>query len=156
MGRIYCASFLNGVSVMADLFQIKAAATTVVVLHEVRLTQGTSTSSSEQLPVVIRRLRGTVTQGSGGFSVTPIPLIPGSGAAVTAVVVCNPTKASGSLGHFTVRRGGENILNGWHWLFTPETRIVMAPGEYVCVSFDATPVAGASIWCGEVVLEELG
>lgn len=152
--RPYSAVF-EGVSVSAlqDLFELTAPATASVVLLEVHITQDDS-ESSEQLAVQIKRVPATVTSGSGGASVTPRPLRSGDVAASATVERNNTTQATSSGTIVTLRRSGENVLSGWHWVFTPETGIWLPPSGVVVVSLPAAPAAALTM-SGEIVFGEL-
>jgi hypothetical protein len=155
MGRMYSAVF-EGVSVSAaqDLFEITAPSTATVVIHSVSITQDAS-ETSEQLPATIKRVPSP-TSGSGGASVTPRKLGgPGDAAAASTVERNNTTRATSGGTIETLRRRAENVLNGWHWLFTPEERIVVPPSGMVVVGLEQAPAAALTV-SGELVFEELG
>lgn len=156
MGRMYSAVF-EGVSVSAvqDFFEITAPSTGVVCLHEVHITQDAS-ETSEQLPVRILRVPATVTSGSGGTAPTARKLGGAGDAAAAATVEVNNTTVATTTGTLEVlRRTGDNMLNGWHWVFTPESRIWIAPSGVVVVRLVTAP-AGATAMSGELVWEEIG
>jgi hypothetical protein len=155
MGRVYSAVF-EGVSVSAvqDFFELTAAATCVVAVHEVHITQDDG-ETSEQLPVHIIRVPATVTGGSGGAAVTPRKMQSGDPAATTAVERNNTTVATTTGTLEVLRRAGDNILNGWHWVFTPEARLWLAPSGVLVVRLVTAP-GSALVMSGEVIFEELG
>lgn len=158
MGRMYSASFaISSVAASAsiDFVEIAAPATAVVVIHEIHITQDTL-EVSEQLPVSIIRVPTTATSGSGGASVTPRK-IGGvlDAAAASTVEAGNTTLATTSGTLETIRRAAENILNGWHWVFTPETRIVVPPSGMVVVRLITGGTAAMPV-SGELVFEEIG
>lgn len=153
-GRMYSASF-SAVSVSAaqDFFELQAPATCVVVLHSVDITQDVA-ETSEQLPVSIIRVPATITSGSGGSSVTPVQ-IHATAAAGTTVEANNTSVATTSGTLLTIDRRGDNMLNGWHWLWTPESRPVIAPSGMIVVRLGTAP-AGATTMSGTVIFEEIG
>jgi hypothetical protein len=153
MGRKYVAS-IDAVSVAAvcELFAIVAPSDAVVVLHEVVVTQDTS-ETSEQLPVNI--FRTATDQSAKGTSNTPAPLEVGDvafGGVVRTNILTAETFATETTPLF---RQSQNVLGGWHWLWTPETRPVLSPSGKVCIKLDAAPSAALPI-SGYVVLEEVG
>jgi len=153
---MYSAVF-EGVTVSAtqDFFEITAPSTGVVRLHEIHITQDDN-ETSQQLPVRILRVPATVTGGSGGSTPTPRKLGGTTDAAAGAVVKVNnttPATTSGTLE--TLRRQGDNVLNGWHWVFTPETRIDVPPSGVVVVRLVTAPSAGIPM-SGELLWEEIG
>lgn len=155
LGRIYTAIF-EGVSVSAaqDLFSIRPGNNKPCRIHEIHITQDTG-ETSEQLPVRLRRLPATVTAGSGGSAVTPQP-VPSTDTATGATVRANDTTIATSSGTaVTIRRMGDNVLNGWHWVFTPEVRPEVLPGEALVVHLPTAPGAALTM-SGEMVFEELG
>jgi hypothetical protein len=158
MGRMYSASFAIasvGVGVSLDFVEIVAPATAVVVIHEIHITQDTL-EASEQLPAAILRVPATATSGSGGASVTPRKIGGVLDAAAASTVESGNTTVATTSGTLeTIRRMAENILNGWHWVFTPETRIVVPPSGMVVVRLVTGPTATMSM-SGELIFEEIG
>lgn len=154
-GRMYSAVF-EGVSVSAvqDFFEITAPSTAVVVIHEVHITQEVS-ETSEQLPVRLIRVPATVTSGSGGTSPTPRKMQSGDPSAGATVEANNTTVATTTGTLEVLRRQGDNVLNGWHWVFTPETRLWLAPSGVLVVRLVTAPGAALTM-SGELVWEELG
>lgn len=154
-GRMYSAVF-SGVTVSAaqDLFELLAPSTAAIVIHGVSITQDTS-ETSEQLPFTIKRIPATVTSGSGGGTATPRRMAPGDAASGATVEINNTTRASSSGTIEILRRRAENILNGVHWLFTPEERIVVPPSGTVIVGLETAPAAALTM-SGEIVFEEIG
>jgi hypothetical protein len=155
MGRMYSAVF-SGVSVSAaqDLFEFVTPSGIAAVLHGVSITQDAS-ETSEQLPFTIKRIPSP-TSGSGGAAVTPRKLGgAGDPASVCTVEANNTTRATSGGTIETLRRRGENILNGVHWLFTPEERIVVPPSSTYVVGLEAAPGAALTM-SGELIFEEIG
>jgi hypothetical protein len=145
---------LDGVSVAAvcELFFIAAPADAVVLLHEVVITQDTS-ETSEQLPINI--FRTATDQAAKGTSNTPAPLAAGDpafGGVVRTNILTAETFATETTMLF---RQSQNVLGGWHWLWTPETRPVISPSGRVVIKLDAAPAAALPI-SGYVVFEEIG
>ncbi len=155
MSRVYSAVFSGvSVSVVQDLFELTAGSGVVVRLHEVHISQD-SAETSEQLAVSIKRIMPTATSGSGGSAVTPAKLAIGDPSATSTVERNNTTQASSNDQIVTMRRHGENVLNGWHWVFTPESRIDVPPSGMIVVSLENAP-SGALTMSGELIFEEIG
>lgn len=155
MARLYSAVFA-GVSVSAaqDLFSVQPAANKPCIIHEIHVTQD-SGETSEQLPVQVRRLPATFTVGSGGAAVTPSPMT-ATDTASGATVRANDTVVATTSGTAqTLRRQGDNVLNGWHWVFTPETRPSVVNGAGFVVHLPTAPAAALTM-SGEIVFEEVG
>lgn len=149
MGRMYTV-LMDAVSVSAakDLMRISAPATAALLLHEVKITQDAS-ETSEQLPIQIQR---SSTAGTG-TAATPEKLDPGD-AAASATAATNltvDTTISGS----PLWRESQNVLNGWHYLPTPETRPVLAPSGILAIRLDAPPAAALTLTV-VAVIEEIG
>ena len=157
MGRIYSA-VIDGISVAAvcEVFFIAAPTDSVVVIHEIVITQDTS-ETSEQLPLNI--FRTATNQSAKGTANTPSPHQvgdPAFGGVVRTNILTAETLATETT---PIQRQSQNQLNGWHILPTPETRIVLSPtagvAAYLCVKLDAAPSAAIPI-SGYVVFEEIG
>ena len=156
MGRMYSASFtIASAAATIDFVEIVAPATAVVVIHEIHITQDTL-ETSEQLPGVdsagardgdlwFRWGCGHAAQDRRGADA----------AAASTVEAGNTTVATTSGTLETIRRLAENILNGWHWVFTPETRIVVPPSGMVVVRLLTAPTAALAV-SGELIFEEIG
>ena len=153
MGRMYVAPLSAlSVAVIAELWAITAPADSAVLLHEVVITQDTS-ETSEQLPVQI--FRTATDQSAKGTGVTPAPLAAGDaafGGTVRRYIVTADTFATVTTLLF---RQSQNVLGGWHWLFTPETRPVISPSTHLIIKLDTAPTAALPI-SGYVVFEEIG
>ena len=152
MGRKYIAPLSAvSVSVITDLWFFKLPATAVVALHEVVVTQDTS-ETSEQLPLQIFR---TADDKSGvGTALTPAKTEVGDAAAGCTV---RSNLSAGNLATVTtlMYRQSQNVLGGWHWLWTPETRPVFSPSSYFAIGMPVAPTAALPI-SGYVVFEEIG
>lgn len=154
-GRIYSAVFEGvSVSVAQDFFELTAPSVMAVCVHEIHITQDAA-EASEQLPVHIIRVPATVTSGSGGAAVTPRKMESGSPAASSTVERNNTTVATTSGTLEVLRRLGDNVLNGWHWVFIPETRLWLAPSGVLVVRLATAPGAALTM-SGELVFEEIG
>lgn len=154
MGRMYVTAPLDALSVAAvcELFFIAAPSDACVVLHEVVITQDTS-EVSEQLPINI--FRTATDQSAKGTANTPAPLSAGDaafGGTVRTNILTAETFATETTMLF---RQAQNVLGGWRWLWTPETRPVISPSGRLVVKLDTAP-AGALPISGYVIFEEVG
>jgi hypothetical protein len=153
MSRKYSA-VIDAVSVaaVAEIFAVIAPSDACVAIHEVVVTQDIL-EISEQLPMIIFR---TVTdQSAKGTSVTPAPLESGEpafGGVVRLNILAAETLATETTPLF---RQAQNILGGWHWLWTPETRPILSPSGKLCVKLDAVPSTALTV-SGYIVFEEIG
>ena len=148
IGRMYSASFgAVNVASAQDLFQIKSGSGKVTIIHEVVVTQDAS-ETSEQVPFQLHRV---TTDGTGGT--TPQVAALDVGDAPFAGVAETNNTSRGTAGS-VLRREGQNLLVGIHWLFTPETRPKISPEGYMVVGLEANPANGLNM-SGTILLEEI-
>mgnify|MGYP001014350979 CR=1 FL=1 len=153
MGRMYVAP-IDAVAVAAvcELFYIAAPSDAVVRLHEVVITQDAS-EVSEQLP--FRIFRTVTDQSAKGSAITPAPLASGD-AAFGGTVRSNILTAETFATETTMLISeSQNILTGFRYLPTPESRIDISPTAGLVVKLDAAPSASLTI-SGYAVFEEIG
>lgn len=157
MGRIYTAIMdAQAVAAVDELFNIIAPTDAVVVIHEIVITQDAS-ETSEQLPLNI--FRTATDQAAKGTANTPHPHQIGD-PAFGGVVRTHVLTAEGFAVETTpLFRQSQNQLNGWHILWTPETRPVLSPTAGVAstlvIKLDVAPSASINI-SGYVTFEEIG
>ena len=153
MGRMYTA-VMNGVAIAAasEIFFVEAPADSAIVLHEFKLTQDASTTS-EQL--ALKCYRTATDQGAKGTALTPSPLNVGDVAAGHTVQSAILTAATFATPGVMLFRDAQNVLNGFHWLPTPESRIIISPGGYVVFKLETAPAASLT-FSGYVTFEEIG
>lgn len=157
MGRMYTA-VMDGQAVAAvdELFFICAPTDAIVVIHEVMITQDAS-ETSEQMPINI--FRTATDQAAKGTANTPAPHEVGDaafGGVVRTHILTAETFATETT---MLYRMSQNQLNGWHWLWTPETRPVLGPtagaASRLVVKLDVAPSASINI-SGYITFEEIG
>jgi hypothetical protein len=155
MGRRYVApveALSVAQSAAVELWFVKAPSDAVVVLHEVVVTQDAS-ETSEQLPLEI--FRTATDQSAKGSSITPAPLESGDAAfsgTVRSNILTGDTFATKTTALF---RQSQNVLGGWHMLWTPETRPVVSPSGQLVVKLPVGPGAALTV-SGYIVFEEIG
>ena len=159
MGRFYTLPIaFTAQTVAVDLAEIVVPADAVMVLHEIKITQSTEfgDAAAEMLEFAIKRATGSYTSGSGGNSgVTLNKHQTGDAAAGITAETQNTTQAvAGSGALTTLLSVAEHVANGWHYLPTPEARIVFSPAE-ACVISMAAPDDSVTVG-GYVVVEEIG
>lgn len=160
MGRMYSAIFKStAVTAAQDLFEVKAATDSVVVIHGWTVSQTTEVADAqeEMLLLTTNRGIGTVTSGSGGASVTAQPISDGDSAFGGAVERNNTTILA--VGTGTLETDLEvyawNIRVPYQMIYPPELRPVVSPGNYWTLEMESTP--GDSItMSGTVIFEEIG
>jgi hypothetical protein len=159
MGRLYVATFKSiAVTAQQDFFELQAPADAVVVIHSYEMHQETEAKDAEeeQLLIVEKRGEGSVTSGSGGAAVTPVPLEKGEPAFGGTVERNNTTKlavGTGAIKEFLPQQW--NVRQPLEKLFTPETRRVISPSDFWALELGTTP-ADSIIMSGQVTFEEIG
>ncbi len=157
MGRKYIVTFESiAVTTAVDLFEIEGPAVLSWILHVIKITQENITGS-EQLLYSIVRATGVFTSGSGGGTAT-VGKMQDTAAAhgLIAVERTNTTRAlAGSGALTTLLLDAQNILNGWHYLPTPEARIEFGGNEAVIIGLESTPGASTTM-SGYAVIEIIG
>ncbi len=153
MARVYSAVMSStAIAAAAELFFIEAPTDAVLRIHEIKITQDGS-ETSEQLP--LRIYRTATDQGAKGDANTPSPLSEGDAAFGGAVRTNILTAATFATPGAALISESQNILNGWHILPTPETRIDISPGGYLILKLNAAPSASLN-FSGYVMFEEIG
>lgn len=141
---------MDNVAVTAaqDLVRISAPSTAIVVIHEVKVTNEDVETSNQ----VAYQLQRSSTDGTG-TSATPEAFEEGSTAFGGTAVV--DLTVDTTIDGVPLWKEGQNILNGFHWLPTPETRIVISPSARFVVRLDSAPAASTQM-SATVVFEEIG
>lgn len=151
MGRMYSAVFRNvAVTVVQDLFEINAPATTSVIVHALTITQSSDAgdAESEQLRVIIHR--GS-TSGSGGTVPTARPLRINDTAFAGTVEANNTTQSTEGV---ILHAESFNVMAGLNIVWTPETRPVIAPSGRLIVELETTP-ADSLTMAGTIYFESV-
>lgn len=152
---MYTAQF-SGVTVSAqqDLFEVVAPADAVVIVHQIVIAQSSETGDAQEEGLLLQLKRGAGTSGTGGSSVTPVPLQAGFAAAGSTVEANNTTKAStGTIS--TIHSEAWNIRAPYVWLPPPEGRIVLSPSARLTLELATTPNDAITMG-GTIYFEELG
>lgn len=148
MGRMYSVLMdAQSISAAKDLIRISAPSDAILLIHEVIVVQDAS-ETSEQLPFQLQRAS---TDGTG--SSYTAKLLEASDAAFGGTAVTNLT-ADTTAGDILLRTS-VNVLSGWHYLPTPESRIVIPPSGRFVVRLDAAPAAALTMTV-TVIFEEIG
>lgn len=137
---IYSAPF-NAVAVTAqqDLFELNVPSTAVVFVHALELSQSTEVGDAQEEGLNLLFKRGATTSGSGGSTVTAVPLESTTGATYGGTVEANNTTKATAGTIVTVRPDNWNVRAPYLWLPTPEMRIPLAPGVRFTVELATTP-----------------
>jgi hypothetical protein len=156
MSRIYEVPFDNvAVSAVQDLVQINGASGKMCrILRRWVYSVDVPTATQQQLGLRERILPATVTNGSGGSSVTPSKTDLGSPAASFTALANNTVKATTSGTAVILGNYGPHIFNGYD--DEPDVFWPIGPGEAYVWELTITPTAGPIHLSGGVAVEELG
>lgn len=158
MTKMYSVSFAGtAVTAAQDLFEITAASSRVLLIHGIELAQTTELgdAAEEVLPLLFRRGTSGTTSGSGGSSATPAPAMANAGAAGSTAEVNNTTRMSGGTITTLVATAWNIRQSPMQWIFTPEMRPVVSPGERFTVELSSAPADSVTI-SGTLWFEEIG
>lgn len=139
-GRVFSVTF-DQVSCAAaqDVFSIKNTSSVPCYLISIYLSQSSQATDANNKQQRWRIRRGQTTQGSGGTTATPTPLLTGSTAAGGTVHVNDTTQANtGTI--VTLHNDIFNIEAGLIWVATPEMQFTWAVSTCLTVEFPAMAV----------------
>lgn len=153
MGRMYSITFTNiTVSAAQDLFELLPATQKPVVIHALFLSQNSDVGDAQDEVLRFSIIRGHTTSGSGGASVTPVPL---NSADTVSGATCernNTTIASAGTA-VTLHTDGFNVRAGLALIFPPEMRIRVANNNLLVVRIPAP--ADSIVMDGTLYFEEV-
>lgn len=135
--RVYTIGF-SGVSIAAaqDIFSLSSG-TKAIEIHYIKLGQITQASIGG-LALRLRRLPATLTQGSGGTVVTPVPLI-STDVAASVVAHINDTTQATSTGTAVDMPDTWDLPFGYLWMPPEVDRLVVPPSAGFVLSLDTVP-----------------
>lgn len=150
---IYSASFDNvSVTAAQDFFEITAGSAGIKI-HSVHISQSSDAGDSEAELLRCLMIWGDgQTTGSGGSSVTNVPLDGNNGFAGSAVESNNTTVATGGTAK-TMHAEAFNVAAGLHYLPPPEDRPIIPANDLFRVNLPAAP-ADSLTMSGTIVWEE--
>lgn len=140
------------VTVAQDLWEILTPSLIAVKLKRIKLTQYSDTDS-EQLHITLSRVTGAPTSGSGGLSVTPVPLSPGDVASGCTCKINNTTVLTGGT-KTLLEPEGQNILQGYDHQPVPDDMHTFAPATRILVRLEAAPIDELAL-VGYMIVEEI-
>lgn len=150
---VYYAPFTDvAVAALQDFFEILAPSNAPVKLLRLNISQNVG-ETSETLDIVVKKVTGAPTSGSGGTTVTAVPARSDITRAFAGTVEINNTTelTGGTQSEFW--QESFNVLAGYEWRATPEDAIECGPSERIVVGLLTAP--GASMQMnGLVVIEE--
>ena len=154
-GRIYSSVFSDvGVSLAQDIFEVVAADTSCVELLSFHLSQTSelADAAEEQLRIVVQGHTGS-NIGSGGTDPAVVPTHLGDNVSTTIVQANNTTEVTAGT---TVTHAvyNWNIRVPLDVIWIPETRLWIAPTDFITVTLLAAPAdiiqMGGTIYFREV------
>ncbi len=138
-------AYTNAMGVQT-IIEIAAAADQHATIIEAHITQKDIETSTMELMDIVR----FATAGTGGTAITEEPLDPGDSAS-SFVAVEEPTVEGGTPTQLLLEAW--NILTGWHYVPTPEARIVMEGSDIIGIRIAEALEATINI-VGYVIVEE--
>ena len=127
---LYVASFA-GVAVTAaqDVFELTAPTDVRVRLRKIFLGQYTDFGDAAAEIISVQIIRGFTTSGSGGASVTPLPMVPGTGLRPRSAVARNNTTLAQNGAGDLLFADTMNIQAGWWYAPPHDEQIVLDNGN---------------------------
>lgn len=159
MGRMYTAAINVGAHSTAsiDYFELLAASGKPLLLHGFELGQTTEVGDAqeEDLLLLLKRVTGAPTSGSGGPTAPTFnPLTPNDTAAGATIEHGNTTKLTGGT-QSELARFGWNIRSPLLFLPPPEGRITLDAGTRLVLEELTIPADSITGPVGWVLIEEL-
>lgn len=153
MGRVYTASFSAiAVTAIQDIWEVNAPATSIVVIHSIRIGQTSDYGDAAAEGLGLELSRSTGTSGSGGATVTPRPHLVGSAAFAGTVERNNTTQATTTT---VILTDTFNVQGGWLYLPAPEERIIIPPSGRVVLELPAAPADELTMY-SSITFEAIG
>ncbi len=157
MGRRYYAPIaIATVTTQLDIFELLAASGKPLEIHEIVLEQTSEIGDAqeEQLELVLKRITGAPTSGSGGGTSAPIACVPNDTAVGATVETGNTTKLTGGTSTELSRRSW-NVRSSFYFTPVPEGRIVIDAATRAVLELATTPADSISKIVGHILFEEL-
>jgi|SRR5687768_3248895 hypothetical protein len=139
-----------------DIFEMLAASGKPVVLHGFELGQSSEVGDAqeEQIVLVLKRVTGSPTSGSGGGTATFQPTVSNDAAAGVTLETGNTTKLSGGTAA-ELARFVWNVRGSVLFLPPPEGRITIDASTRLVLEEVTTPADSITGPIGWVLVEEL-
>ena len=155
MGRIYTAQFTDvAVTAAQDLFEVVAAADSIVLIHDLHISQKSDVGDAAEEILSLQLISGYTTSGSGGSSVTP-GAREVQDSAFGGTCEANNTTVANTGTTVTHYAWAWNIRGPFDKVWTPETRPIVAPRRRVVVRLPVAP-ADSLTMSGTITFEEIG
>lgn len=157
MGRMYTASINVGAhAAQIDYFELLAATGKPLLLHAFELGQATEVGDAqeEMLSLVLKRITGAPTAGSGGGTSTFRQLTPNDTAPGATLATGNTTKLTGGTS-VELARFSWNVRGNLLYLPPPEGRITLDAGTRLVLEEVMTVIDSVTGPIGWILIEEL-
>lgn len=156
-GRVYTASINVGAhAAQVDIFELLAAAGQPLELLSFELGQTSETGDAQEefVPLVLKRVTGAPTSGSGGGTSTFRPVLPNDTAAAATLETGNTTKLTGGTS-VELARFVWSLRGGLLYVPIPEERIVLDASTRLVLEEVATVADSITGPVGRILIREL-
>lgn len=142
-------------AVAADIWEITAPTDAALIIHgwHVFQTSDVGDAQEEVLQLTTARATNLTTSGSGGQTVTTVPMAKGVAATGAVVEGLNTTQVATGAGAITIAEGwGWNVRIPLLVLYTPELRPIVSPGDRWVLAMPAPTdslTVGGTLWFEE-------
>lgn len=157
VGRVYTAPInVAAHTAQIDVFELLAATGKPLELLTVELGQTSEVGDAQEevIPLVLKRVTGAPTSGSGGGTPTFQPTVPNGAAPGATLETGNTTKLTGGTS-VDLARFAWNVRAGLLYVPIPEERIVLDAGTRLVLEEVATPADSITGPVGRIVIREL-
>lgn len=153
-GRIYTIPFTRiSITATQDLWNVTATASMAFELHSINL-GAEGAVSAEELSVQFKRMTATVTPGTSGAAVTPVPAL-STNTAATITCRCNDTGRATTSGSTTALFSDTwQLANGYIYQWAPEDRPFFSLSQNLLIGLETAP-SGAHVCSGVITVAEL-
>lgn len=151
---IHCST---AITTAIDIFEILAGTNKPIRLHEIILDQTSEVGDGqeEQLEVLLKRITGSPTSGSGGpATTTPAPVMPNDTATGVTWENGNTTKLTGGTS-VEISRRAWNVRQDFIWTPPPKGAVVIDQATRAVLELISTPADSITKIVGHLLYEEI-
>lgn len=158
MGRVYSApiNITAAFTAVIDIFELLAGTNKPLVIHgwEIGQTSELGDAQEEVLILILNRVTGAPTSGSGGGTSTPAAVEPGDGASGVTLETGNTTVLTGGTST-EVARFPWQVRAPHIYQPIPEEKLILDQATRFVLKLGAAPADSISAVVGRLVFEEL-
>lgn len=158
MGRVYTAelNLSTAITTQVDIFELLAASGKPLQILGWELAQSSEVGDAqeEQLVLLLKRVTGAPTSGSGGSTTTPYPVVPNDTAVGATVETGNTTKLTGGTAT-NLKRFSWNVRTPHLYIPVPEARVTIDASTRAVLELATTPADSITSIVGWLEIEEL-